>query len=199
MVVVSRYNVGVDESDILKNKLGITDQNELVDAETILLRDTYDHFLKLLYDGELNVDLDLLFEIHKYFLGTLYSWAGKIRNVDMSKNFALFAPAKYIKNSLKEFKADFEKNKPSSLDTVGEVAKKLAFIHCELNIIHPFRDGNGRTNRLFLDLLVVEAGYQLVDFTKISKSRYINACRFGMVKDYSKMEKIILKLLKKEE
>ena len=51
----------------------------------------------------------------------------------------------------------------------------------------------------FLDLLVVEAGYQLVDFTKISKSRYINACRFGMVKDYSKMEKIILKLLKKEE
>ena len=109
MVVVSRYNVGVDESDILKNKLGITDQNELVDAETILLRDTYDHFLKLLYDGELNVDLDLLFEIHKYFLGTLYSWAGKIRNVDMSKNFALFAPAKYIKNSLKEFKADFEK------------------------------------------------------------------------------------------
>lgn len=94
MDAVSRYNVGGDEADILKNKLVITNPKELEDAETVLLTDSYDYFLKLLRRGKLKFNLKLLFEIHAYFLGTLYTWAGKIRHVNISKNNAFFTPAK---------------------------------------------------------------------------------------------------------
>lgn len=93
MVGVSRYNTGGDEADILKNKLGIKDPKELEDFETILLTDAYEHFLQLLSEDKLKLNLDLLFELHYYFLGTLYTWAGKIRTVNISKGDAFFAPA----------------------------------------------------------------------------------------------------------
>lgn len=93
MVVVSRYSAGGDESDILKNKMGITDIKELQYTEAVLLRDAYDHFFRLLREGKLKLNLGLLFEIHKYFLGSLYTWAGKARTVNISKNNAIFAHA----------------------------------------------------------------------------------------------------------
>jgi len=73
MAGVSRYNVGGDEaaSEILKNKLGIKDQKALEDTETVLLSDTYEYFLQKLETGKLKFDVDLIFEIHKYFLGPL--------------------------------------------------------------------------------------------------------------------------------
>ncbi|MFA5842098.1 MAG: Fic family protein [Candidatus Gracilibacteria bacterium] len=199
MGVVSRYNVGGDEADILKNKLGITNPKELEDAETVLLTDSYDYFLKLLEQGKLKLNLELLFEIHAYFLGTLYPWAGKIRHVNISKNNAFFAPAKQISNALKQFELDFKKHKPKVKDSKKDLAKKLAFIHAELNVIHPFREGNGRTIRLFLDLMAVSVGYELLNFTEVSESDYIEACRKGMLQEYQPLESLFLKLLKKRK
>ncbi len=122
MVVGSRYSTGGDEADVTKNKLGITDLKVLGNAETVLLSDAYKHFFKLLHEAKLKLELKLLFEIHEYFLGHLYTWAGKIRTV---------------------------------------------------NVIHPFREGNGRTLRLFLDLLTVNAGYEVVSFKKIPNKEFI--------------------------
>jgi len=197
MAGVSRYNAGGDEGNILKNKLGITDPNVLGDFETILLTDSYEHFINLLSQNKLELDLNLLFTIHEYFLEPLYTWAGKIRTVNISKGDAFFAPAQNIESSLKQFEPTFEKNKPNPEDSKEEVAKKLAFIHCELNVIHPFREGNGRTLRLFLDLLTVQAGYEAVDFKKIPNEEFINACRKGMLQDYEPMETIYVRLLHK--
>ena len=197
MVVVSRYSAGGDEADIFKNKLGITDLKELQDAETVLLTDAYDHYLELFESGKLMIKFDLLFELHEYFLGKLYTWAGKIRTVNISKNDAVFASAKHLENALKIFKSDFEKNKPYLGDSKQDLARKLAFIHCELNVIHPFREGNGRTLRLFLDLLAVDAGYNIMDFAEVSHEKYIDACQKGMIQDYVAMEKIYFKLLHK--
>lgn len=197
MVVVSRYSAGGDESDILKNKLGITDPQELQQTEAVLLRDAYDHFLKLLKENKLKLHLGLVFDLHEYFLGTLYTWAGKPRSVNISKNNAVFVPAQHIESTLKQFEVAFEKNKPSYKDSKEETARKLALIHCELNVIHPFREGNGRTLRLFLDLLAVKAGYGPVDFTKISDEEYLEACRRGMIQDYCQMEQLYLRLLEK--
>jgi cell filamentation protein len=197
MVGLSRYDAGGDEADILKNKLGTKDVKELEDFETLLLTDAYDHFLRLLEEKKLTLNLNLLFEIHEYFLGTLYTWAGKIRTVNISKGDTFFAPAQHIGNAIKEFESIFEENKPKPGDSKEEIAKKLAFLHCELNVIHPFREGNGRTLRLFLDLLTVNVGYEAVDFRKISDEEFIGACKHGMLQNYRPMEEIYLRLLAK--
>lgn len=197
MAGASRYNAEGDEADILKNKLGIKDPKELEDLETLLLTDAYEHFLQLLSENKLKLNLDLLFELHKYFLGTLYTWAGKIRTVNISKGDAFFAPAQNIESALKQFESEFEKNKPAAKDSKGNTAKKLALIHCELNVIHPFREGNGRTLRLFLDLLTMNVGYEAVDFKKIPDEEFIDACKHGMLQNYEPMKKLYLRLLRK--
>src|SRR3989339_1940556 len=100
MAAPSRYHVsdktaGVSNG-ILKNKLGIKNQKQLEDAETVLLTDTYAHFFELLKKGKIKFDLSLLFSIHKYFFETLYEWAGKVRTVNISKNNMFFAPINHI-------------------------------------------------------------------------------------------------------
>lgn len=69
----------------------------------------------------------------------------------------------------------------------------MAIIHCEFNAIHPFREGNGRTIRLFLDLIVVKSGFNPIDYSKSGQREYINACKTGMRQDYTKMKKVIKK------
>lgn len=197
MVGVSRYNVGGDETDILKNKLGVKDAKELEDLETALLTDSYDHFIELLSRNKLTFDINLLFKIHNYFLGHLYHWAGKIRVVNISKGDAFFAPAQNIESALQQFEAEFKKIIPNYEDSKEEIAEKLALIHCELNVIHPFREGNGRTLRLFLDLLTMRVEYEAVDFDKIPDEEFIDACRHGMLKNYEPMKQLYLKLLRK--
>lgn len=199
MAGVSRYNVGGDEanSDILKNKLNIKDQKTLEDTETILFSDTYEYFLSKLEEGNIKFDVDLIFDIHKYFLDTLYTWAGKIRSVQISKDGVLFAKVEHIKSALKDFEKILKNNLPQNSDSKSVVSEKLSIIHCEFNAIHPFREGNGRTIRLFLDLLALYDGYELINYRKSNKEQYIQACIAGMSKDYSKMKSVIYGGLKK--
>lgn len=197
MAEFSHYNVGETESGIedgiLKNKLGIKSQKELEDAEAIYLAEAYEYFFKYLKNKKIKFNLNLLFKIHKYFLDPLYDWAGKIRTVDISKSGVLFVPAKYLRNTLQELEKIIKENLPKEKETKKEFAKKLAVIHCEFNAIHPFREGNGRTIRLFLDLLAISEGHTFIDFSKSSQKTYIAVCVDGMKKDYRKMQKIILK------
>lgn len=195
-----RYNVGKDDGhEVLPNKLGITDLKTLEDVETLLLSDAYNHFLERLNAGNLKFNVKLIFEIHKYFLSTLYPWAGKSRTVEISKGGTLFCASLQIPKELKKFDELLKQNLLLHQDTEEQVCAKLAFIHCEFNAIHPFREGNGRTIRVFLDLLALNAGFNMIDYSKNSQKNYIQACIAGMQKDYSKMKKVISKGLKKLE
>lgn len=198
----SRYNVGGDEagldSPVLANKLGIKDQKTLEDTETLLFSDTYEHFIKKFKEGKMQFDLDLIFEIHRYFLGPLYTWAGKTRTVQISKDGVLFASPAHIENALVGFKKILTKQNPSRSDNKSAFAEKLAIFHCEFNAIHPFREGNGRTIRLFLDLMALGNGYELINFRMTTAKQYIQACIEGMHQDYSKMKRIISKGLTKK-
>ncbi|MBU1019233.1 MAG: Fic family protein [Patescibacteria group bacterium] len=198
MVEPSRYDIGGDEGDILKNKLGITDQKTLEDTETLLLVDAYELFFDKLEGEELVFDLDLIFEIHAFFLGPLYSWAGKVRTVEISKNGVLFASSLHINQSLEFFDKILKKELPKPSEPKKVVAKKLAILHCEFNAIHPFREGNGRTIRLFFDLIAVHCGFNIIDFGETKKNIYIAACIAGMKQDYTKMEQLIYEILKKK-
>lgn len=126
-------------------------------------------------------------------MGTLYTWAEKIRNVEISKDNILFCASSQIKKELRNLEHIIKKNLPLIKDNRQVVSGKLAIIHCEFNAIHPFREGNGRTIRLFLDLIAAKYGFNLVDYSKSSEEEYIKACIAGMKQDYSKMQKIIYK------
>lgn len=198
MAEPSRYSTdGNIENGILKNKPNITDQARLENLETLLFSDTYTYFLQLAESQKPVFNVKLIFDIHEYFLGTLYDWAGKVRNVDISKGESMFCSVRYIDNALKEFDRIIQKHLPVQNETKKSLSEKLAVIHCEFNAIHPFREGNGRTIRLFLDLLAHSAGYSFVDYGKSTKTSYINACIAGMKQDYKKMQNIISKGLSK--
>ena len=197
----SRYNIsakgaGID-SGVLKNKLGIKNQKALEDAETLLLSDAYVHFFKKLEKENTHFDLLFLYQINKYFLGPLYTWAGKTRQVNISKDDVLFAPAEFLETSLKEFENVLKRNLPTLKDSKKMIAQKLSIVHNELNVLHPFREGNGRTIRLFLDLIASRAGYETIDWSKTTREQYIDACRLGMREAHSMMERIIYRGLSK--
>ncbi len=175
----------------MQNKLGIRDQEILNDVETILFSDAYGHFFELQKKNLFKFDSKLIFEIHKYTLGTLYEWAGSIRIVDISKDGMLFCPSSQIRKNLELFEKVLKKNLPTREDSKAYVAEKLAVVHCEFIAIHPFREGNGRTIRLFLDLLAVGSGFKSIDYTKSSPELYIDGCRAGMMQDYLKMQKVM--------
>ena len=101
----SRYNItnkkaGI-ERGVLKNKLRIFDQKQLDDAEAILLADAYEFFLSKENPEKINFDVEFLFSIHKYFLSTLYEWAGNKRKVNLSKGKMMFASVNHLDASLK--------------------------------------------------------------------------------------------------
>lgn len=197
----SRYHVSKSEAGInkglLTNKLNLKTQDDLDTAEALLLDDSYVYFSKLIIEKKVDFNVDSLFKIHKYFLNQLYAWAGKIRKVDISKGNVLFCPANNIQAELKKLNRLIKVNLPKPSDSKNEMAKKLAIIHTEFNAIHPFREGNGRSIRLFLDLIVFQSGYEFINWGIVSKKKYIDACRAGMIQDYDKMRKIIYKGLKK--
>src|SRR3989344_5379166 len=190
----SRYHVSDNaagvEKGILKNKLGIRSKKKLDVAETLLLADTYTHFFALLRKGKLRFDLSLLFSIHRYFFAILYDWAGKIRTVDISKDGMLFAPVNYLEKSLQELGLILRKNLPKRSDTKDTIAQKLALIHNEFNVVHPFREGNGRTIRLFLELLASSLGYNPIDWSKKPIAEYMRACIEGASGKHAAMRKI---------
>ena len=111
--------------------------------------------------------------------------------MDISKDGMLFAPIKYLYNALNEFSKLLKANLPKQGDPKKLISQKLAVIHNEFNVIHPFREGNGRTIRLFLDLLVVNIGYNPIDWSKNSNSLYLKACIEGASQKNQKMMKII--------
>lgn len=201
MVELSRYRVsdktaGVS-GGVLINKLGIKNQKKLDDAETLLLADTYSHFFELLEKDKVKFDLSLLFDIHRYFFDPLYDWAGKIRTVNISKGEMFFIPAEFLDKALEEF-SRLLKTELSVLPTSKlNFSRGLAMIHNEFNIIHPFREGNGRTIRLFLDLLAVSFGYNPIDWGKESKAVYFEVCVKGAKGDNKALTKFINNGLKK--
>ena len=193
---VSNRKAGI-KNGILENKLGISNQKELEDAETILLSDAYEFFFsknKLILK---DFDVKFLFSVNKYFLETLYAWAGKRREVDISKDGIMCASAKYLSSSVEYFGKILKGNMPRMGDTKNSIASKIAIIHNEFNAIHPFRDGNGRTIRLLIDLIASVLGYEPIDWNSKSKREYMKACVSGIRGNHKPMANFLLERLKK--
>ena len=158
---------------MLENKLNITNQVELARAEEKISKQK----AKQLFDsGDINkADVGTfsgLSFIHGYLFGDIYHFAGNIRDVNIAKGNFRFAPLMYLDVSLKHIDG-----MPQS--TFDEIIEK----YVEMNIAHPFREGNGRATRIWLDLMLKAALKQVVDWNLVDKEEYLSAMQRSVVKD----------------
>lgn len=178
-------------SNVLKNKLGIKDLDKLKEAELEItsLKIAKARIQKV--NG--NFDFEHLKHIHKYIFEDIYDWAGKVRWVNIAKG-NMFCNYEYIElNAIHLFdklrKEEYLKN-----ISTEELPIKLAYYLSEINVIHPFREGNGRTQRLFIEYLAEANGYVL-DFDKVSKEEMIPASAESFACRYKLMNKLFQKII----
>lgn len=158
---------------ILENKLNITDQIELARAEEKISKQKAQ---QLFDSGDINkVEIGKfagLAFIHAYLFEDIYHFAGKIRDVNIAKGDFRFAPLMYLEASLKHIDA-----MPQS--TFDGIIEK----YVEMNVAHPFREGNGRATRIWLDLMLKTQIKQVVDWNRVDKEEYLSAMQRSPVKD----------------
>lgn len=158
---------------VLENKLHITNQVELSKAEERISKQK----AKQLFDtGEINrIEAGTfagLATIHRHLFGDIYTFAGTIREVNIAKGSFRFAPLMYLKQSLEHIDA-------MPQNTVDEIIEK----YVEMNVAHPFREGNGRATRIWLDVLLKKYVKKVVDWNLVDKEDYLSAMERSVVKD----------------
>ncbi|MCU0119842.1 Fic family protein [Pseudomonas sp. B2M1-30] len=185
----SSYEPGSNEQ-VLSNKLGITDPDEMDEAELVLLEKLYQSLL-IEHLPARSLTVQDLKDWHRHWLGNLYSWAGEVRAVNMGKDDFFFAAASQIPRLLDGFERDcLARYTPCQPDLDEKLIKAIAVTHVEFILIHPFREGNGRLSRLLADVMAVQAGFVPLDYSSWERNReaYFAAINQGLSCNYEPME-----------
>lgn len=189
-------------NQVLKNKLGITSHDEMNDAEAFALKDATDKLIRKL-SADHRFTADDICTFHKLWLGGIYAWAGKYRQVNVSKGDFPFAAALHIPSLMAQFERDvLSRNAPCNFKDRSEIIKALAETHIELVLIHPFREGNGRVARILSTLMALQAGLPLLDFALITnerKNEYFAAIQAGMDNNYEPMKKLFSAIIERSD
>ena len=157
----------------LKNKLGITSSPELAEAEErISKKKAVELFENGLLDSLESGTTASLKAIHKYLFDEIYDFAGELRTVNIAKGNFRFAPLMYLEAAL----ANIDKMPQSTFD---EIVEK----YVEMNIAHPFREGNGRSTRIWLDCILKKEIGKVVDWSQVDKEEYLLAMERSPIKD----------------
>jgi cell filamentation protein fic, putative len=180
------------DSSVLKNKLNIDDEKALNEAEREITAIKTLELIDKPLRGEL--DFDYIKRLHKHLFSDIYDWAGELRKTDISKG-NIFCQHELIEINAEvlfnELKAE---NYLEGLDK-DAIVKRLAYYLGDLNTIHPFREGNGRVQRLFIRELASRVGY-LVNFDGITPEEMIQASDKTFHYDYEMMEELIARVIK---
>nr|VFK60794.1 MAG: cell filamentation protein [Candidatus Kentron sp. TUN]VFK70086.1 MAG: cell filamentation protein [Candidatus Kentron sp. TUN] len=158
---------------VFPNKLNITNQIELNKTEEKISKQKAK---QLFESGDINhMEVGTfagLARIHAYLFGDLYDFAGALREVNIAKGNFRFAPLMYLPQSL-----DYISAMPQS--TFEEIIEK----YVEMNVAHPFREGNGRATRIWLDLMLKNEIHRVIDWNGVDKAEYLSAMERSVVKD----------------
>ena len=158
---------------ILDNKLGITDAVELARVEEKLSKAQAHKLFSSGFLDTLNAgSVQALASIHHSLFVEIYDFAGKVRELNLAKGNFRFAPVMYLKAALSNIET-----MPQT--TFNEIIEK----YVEMNIAHPFREGNGRSTRIWLDLILKKELKQVVDWQRVDKNDYLMAMERSPVKD----------------
>lgn len=157
----------------LENKLGITSSAELATQEERLSKK---RALELFESGMLHKleagTFKTLQVIHKQLFMDIYDFAGKVRSVNIAKGGFRFVPAMYLLDAL----IQIERMPQSTFDKIIEK-------YVEMNVAHPFREGNGRSTRIWLDLILKKELQLVIDWSKVNKEDYLSAMERSPIKD----------------
>ena len=157
----------------LQNKLGITDSAELARIEEKISKKKA---VELFESDELKKyragTFEMLAFIHRYLFSEIYDFAGKMREVNLAKGNFRFAPVMYLKAAVEN-----EEKMPQS--TFDEIVEK----YVEMNIAHPFREGNGRSTRIWLDLILKKELNRVIDWSLVDKDDYLLAMERSPIRD----------------
>lgn len=157
----------------LENKLNITDSAELARAEEKISKaKALELFEKGFLDNFEIGTFNGLCSIHQYLFSDIYDFAGKLRKVNISKGSFRFAPVMYLEAALKTID-----NMPQS--TFDKIIEK----YVEMNVAHPFREGNGRSTMIWLDCILKKELNQVVDWSEVDKEDYLLAMERSPIKD----------------
>ncbi|MBN1637167.1 MAG: Fic family protein [Deltaproteobacteria bacterium] len=191
-MIEDQYEPGTHKR-ILKNIPGIRKKKELESFETNELHRTTNQLIRT-YDRDHRFTAQDICFMHKLWLGSIYEWAGRYRQVMISKGGFPFAPPDQIPRLMHEFEQGVLKSyTPCVFRNHNKIIHALAVVHVELTLIHPFREGNGRLARLIATLMGLQADLPFLDFRGIREKRkeaYFAAVRAGMAQDYALMEDI---------
>ncbi len=158
---------------VLENRLGIKDSSELARVEErISKKKALELFENNILDSFEAGTFESLAKIHEYLFSEIYDFAGKIRNVNIAKGNFRFAPVMYLEQALQTI----DKMPQSSFEEI--IAK-----YVEMNVAHPFREGNGRSMRIWLDLILKKELGKVVDWNSVDKNDYLMAMERSPIKD----------------
>ena len=158
---------------ILENKLGITNQAELASQEEKISKSQAKKLFASadINQAEIGTFASLSF-IHAFLFADIYNFAGKLREVNIAKGNFRFVSVVYLQTAL-------EKIDQMQQNNFEQIVEK----YVEMNIAHPFREGNGRATRIWLDLILKQEIKQVIDWNKIEKQDYLNAMERSPVND----------------
>ena len=139
--------------------------------------------------------------MHRLWLGRIYAWAGKYRQVNVKKDSVSFAAAAQIHKLMVEFEdGPLKRHTPCRSASIEHLATALAEVHVELVLIHPFREGNGRVARILAVLMGLQAGLPALYFDKLSgrkRQEYFAAVRAGLDRNYEPMTKLFIAVIER--
>ncbi len=158
---------------VLENRLNLTNQVELSKAEEKISKQKAKQFFETGENNRIEAGtLAGLAQIHKFLFEDIYDFAGKLRDVNIAKGNFRFAPLMYLAQALEQI----DKMPQSNFD---EIIEK----YVEMNVAHPFREGNGRAMRIWLDLILKKEIRKVVDWNLADKEAYLSAMERSVVKD----------------
>ncbi|HRL99436.1 MAG TPA: Fic family protein [Acidovorax sp.] len=158
---------------VLGNKLQLTSQVELNRAEEKLSKQKAKQLFESgdINNAEVGTFAGLAY-IHAYLFGDVYEFAGQVRDVNLAKGSFRFAPVMYLQQALEHISAMPQQN-------FDQIVEK----YVEMNVAHPFREGNGRATRIWLDLMLKKEILQVIDWNAVDKADYLSAMERSVVKD----------------
>lgn len=195
------YQTGVDpyidpDSGILLNKLGLTTQADLDAAESDIASLEIVEMTVENPPSLVGANFDILKNIHHQIFKPIYDWAGELRTINVSKDKTKFCEFQFIEAEGKRiFDELIQDNFLRKVSNKTDFLKRLAYYYSELNLLHPFREGNGRTLRTFISILAVHSNGSIIAWDKMNHNENIAACAYAVYQDESKIEDMLGRLI----
>lgn len=183
-----------ENTDVYINYFDVRDQSVLTQIETDITLNRISELSAVQIKGRFS--LTHLLKIHKYIFGDIYPFAGKTRNENISKGSTLFCNCEYICENFDQLYSQLKKESFLKDLEINIFSERLAYYMAELNMIHPFREGNGRAIREYIRCLALASGY-VIHWDAVDKEQLLDAIIISLNKEYSSLKDCLFRAIEK--